>query len=147
MEIAKSPQGDPPPLSPAVNHPPHAKMKHTEEADALVPEFAARWRARKRTSQQIIFDKIRGKGKQEKDDLLVYVPKRHPNTYPRKIIQNTLKIHRYLNNPTKRIFISMSCSRKDRMTGKQLYEASHLYLMIAMNTENVQNDHNSTSHS
>jgi hypothetical protein len=30
-----------------VNHPPHAKMKHTEEADALVPEFAARWRARK----------------------------------------------------------------------------------------------------
>jgi hypothetical protein len=47
MEVAKSPQGDPPLLSPAVNHPPHAKMKHTEEADALVPEFAARWRARK----------------------------------------------------------------------------------------------------
>ncbi len=27
------------------------------------------------------------------------------------------------------------------MTGKQLYEASHLYLMIAMDTENVQNNH------
>jgi hypothetical protein len=26
----------------------------------------------------------------------------------------------------------MSCSRKDKMTGKQLYEASHLYLMIAI---------------
>ena len=48
----KSPQGDspplpPPPPSPAVNHPPHAKMKHTGEADALITEFAARWRARK----------------------------------------------------------------------------------------------------
>jgi len=28
----------------------------------------------------------------------------------------------------------MSCSRKDRMTGKQLYEANHLYLMIAFTT-------------
>jgi hypothetical protein len=27
------------------------------------------------------------------------------------------------------------------MTGKQLYEASHLYLMIAMDTENVKNNH------
>ncbi len=87
------------------------------------------------------------KRKQGEDDLLVYVPMRHPNTHPRKNIQNTLKIHQYLINPTKRISNSMSCNRKDRMTGKQLYEASHLYLMIAMNTENVQNDHNSTSHS
>ena len=37
----------PPLVSPAVNHPPHAKMKHTGEADALVTEFAARWRAGK----------------------------------------------------------------------------------------------------
>ncbi len=37
----------PPPPSPAVSHPPHAKMKHTGEADALVTEFAAGWRARK----------------------------------------------------------------------------------------------------
>jgi len=49
----KKPQGRPPPLffplllSPAVSHPPHAKMKHTGEADALVPEFAARWHARR----------------------------------------------------------------------------------------------------
>jgi hypothetical protein len=48
----KKPQGRPPPpspllLSPAVSHPPHAKMKHTGEADALVPEVAARWHARK----------------------------------------------------------------------------------------------------
>ena len=50
----KKPQGGPPPpflfpllLSPAVSHPPHAKMKHTGEADALVPEFAARWHARR----------------------------------------------------------------------------------------------------
>jgi len=31
-----------------VNHPPHAKMKHTKEADALVTEFAARWHAEKK---------------------------------------------------------------------------------------------------
>jgi hypothetical protein len=72
---------------------------------------------KKKTSQQIIFNKIREKGQREEDDLLVYVPKRHPNTYPRKITQNTLKIHRYLNNPAKRTSISMSCSRKERMTG------------------------------
>jgi hypothetical protein len=30
-------------------------------------------------------------------------------------------------------FISMSCSRKDRMTGKQLYEANHLYSMNSNN--------------
>ena len=37
-----SPSSPPPLPSPAVNHPPHAKMKHTKEADALVTEFAAR---------------------------------------------------------------------------------------------------------
>jgi hypothetical protein len=52
--VEKAPRETPPPfplssplLSPAVNHPPHAKMKHTGEADALVTEFAAGWRARK----------------------------------------------------------------------------------------------------
>jgi hypothetical protein len=46
--MQKAPRETPPsPLlpSPDVIHPPHAEMKHTEEADALVPEFAARWRA------------------------------------------------------------------------------------------------------
>jgi hypothetical protein len=52
IPVEKAPRGTPPPLfspppSPAVNHPPHAKMKHTGEADALVTEFAARRRARK----------------------------------------------------------------------------------------------------
>ena len=45
---------------------------------------------RKRTSQQIIFNTIRRKGEQEKDDPLGYVPSKHPNTYPRKFIQNRL---------------------------------------------------------
>ena len=71
----KKPPGRPPPLSPAVNHPPHAKMKHTEEADALVPEFAARWRARKKHLDKLYSTKYEEKGKQEKDDPLVYVPK------------------------------------------------------------------------
>ena len=75
MEIAKSPQGDPPPLSPAVNHPPHAKMKHKGEADALVPEFAARWRANRELLNKLYSTKYEKKGKQEKDDPLVYIPK------------------------------------------------------------------------
>ena len=45
---------------------------------------------KKKTSQQIIFSKIREKEKEEENDLPAYVPKKHPNTYPRKIIQNTL---------------------------------------------------------
>jgi hypothetical protein len=49
IEKCKKPQGRPPPLllSPDVIHPPHAEMKHTEEADALVPELAARWCAKR----------------------------------------------------------------------------------------------------
>ena len=44
----KSPQGEPPPLPPqAVNHPPPAEMKYTEGAEALVPDSAARWRAKR----------------------------------------------------------------------------------------------------
>jgi len=76
----KKPPGRPPPsspplLSPAVNHPPHAKMKHTGEVDALVPEFAARWRARKEHLNKLYSTKYEDKEKQEKDDPLVYVPK------------------------------------------------------------------------
>ena len=134
----KKPQGDPPPLPPPPPFPscesPTTCKDETYRGSRRPSSRIRRQMARKkRTSQQIIFNKIREKGKQEKDDLLVYVPKKHPNTYPRKIIQNTLKNHRYLNNPTKRSFISMSCSRKDRMTGNQLYEAIHLYSMNSIN--------------
>ena len=53
-EVKESHKKTPPPLytppsfPPAVNHPPHAKMKHTGEADALIPELAARWRAKRK---------------------------------------------------------------------------------------------------
>jgi hypothetical protein len=65
-------------------------MKHTGDADALIPEFAARWRAEKKTPQQIIFNKIREKGRKEENDLPAYIMKKHPDAYPRKIIQNNL---------------------------------------------------------
>ncbi len=85
----------PPPLpSPDVTHPPHAEMKHTEGADALVPEFAARWRAKREHLNKLHSTDSRKKRKDGEGDLLVYVPMRHPNTHPRKNIQNTLKIHR-----------------------------------------------------
>ena len=48
---------------------------------------------KKKTSQQIIFNKIREKGKKEENDLPAYITKEHPDTYPRKIIQYTLYIH------------------------------------------------------
>ncbi len=130
----KKPLGRPPPPPlPSCESPTTCKDETYRGSRRPSSRIRRQMARKKRTSQQIIFDKIRGKRKQEKDDLLVYVPKRHPNTYPRKIIQNTLKIHRYLNNPTKRSFISMSCSRKDRMTGNQLYEANHLYSMNSIN--------------
>ncbi len=136
--MQKAPRETPPPSSPPPPFPscesPTTCKDETYRGSRRPSSRIRRQMARKKkTSQQIIFNKIRGKGKQEKDDLLVYVPKRHPNTYPRKIIQNTLKIHRYLNNPTKRSLISMSCSRKNRMTGNQLYEANHLYSMNSIN--------------
>jgi hypothetical protein len=50
-------------------------MKHTGEADALVPEFAARWRARKEHLNKLYSTKYEEKVKQKKNDPLVYVPK------------------------------------------------------------------------
>jgi hypothetical protein len=65
-------------------------MKHTKEADALVTEFAARWRAGKEHLSKLYSTQYEKKGEQEKDDPLGYVPSKHPNTYPRKFIQNRL---------------------------------------------------------
>ena len=68
----------------------------------------------------------------------------HPNT-PTHIHAKSFKTHykfiAIYEIQQKRNFISMSCSRKDRMTGKQLYEASHIYLMIAIIRENIQENH------
>jgi len=65
-------------------------MKRTGEADALIPEFAARWRAKRKHPNKLYSTKYEKKKKKEENDLPAYVPKKHPNTYPRKIIQNTL---------------------------------------------------------
>jgi len=65
----KKPQGRPPPPllpSPDVIHPPHAEMKHTEEADALVPEFAARWRANREHLNKSYSTKYEKKESREK---------------------------------------------------------------------------------
>ena len=124
MEIAKKATRETTPpfffpllLSPAVSHPPHAKMKHTGEADALVPEFAARWHARREHLNKLYSTKYEKKENRKRMTYSSTSKKNHPNTYPRKIIQNGLENHRYLNNPTKRSPISMSRSRKTRITG------------------------------
>jgi len=119
----KKPQGRPPPPFfpppplPSCESPTTCKDETYRGSRRPSPRIRRQMARKKRTSQQIIFNKIREKGKQEEDDLLVYVTKKHPNTYPRQIIQNALENHRYLNNPTKRSFISMSRSRKMRITG------------------------------
>jgi hypothetical protein len=46
-------------------------MKHTGKADALVPEFAARWRANRKHLNKLYSTKHEKKRKQGKDDLLV----------------------------------------------------------------------------
>ena len=79
IKVEKAPRETPPPLPPsfppAVNQPPHAKMKHTGEADAPVPEFAARWRARREHLNKSYSTKYEEQGKKEKNDPLVHVPK------------------------------------------------------------------------
>ncbi len=67
--MQKAPRETPPPpllLSPDVIHPPHAEMKHTEEADALVPEFAARWRANREHLNNYIQQNTRKKESRKK---------------------------------------------------------------------------------
>jgi hypothetical protein len=81
-ESHKKPQGTPPPLHPpsfppAVNHPPHAKMKHTGEADALIPEFAARWRAKRKHLNRLYSTKYEKKKKRKKT---TYPPTSQRNT-------------------------------------------------------------------
>ncbi len=133
----KKPQGRPPPPFfpppplPSCESPTTCKDETYRGSRRPSPRNRRQMARKKRTSHQIIFNKIQKKGKQEEDDLLVYVTKKHPNTYPRTIIQNALENHRYLNNQTKWAS-SQSCSRKERITGNQLYEASRLYLMIAL---------------
>jgi hypothetical protein len=69
-KMQKAPRETPPPspllLSPDVIHPPHAEMKHTEEADALVPEFAARWRANREHLNKLYSTKYEKKESREK---------------------------------------------------------------------------------
>jgi hypothetical protein len=67
-KMQKAPRKTPPPLllPPDVIHPPHAEMKHTEEADALVPEFAARWRANREHLNKLYSTKYEKKESREK---------------------------------------------------------------------------------
>jgi hypothetical protein len=133
----KIPREKPPPPTPSmrVTHPQQRWNTHGEQQPwfKILPPDGAQ----EENILAINIQHSNKKGKQGKDKPLIYVPNKHPNTYPRKFIQNTLKIHRYLHNPTKRNFISMSCSRKDRMTGNQLYEANHLYSMNSNNYREI----------
>jgi hypothetical protein len=93
IKVKKAPRETPPPLlfppllSPAVNHPPHAKMKHIEEADALVTEFAARWRARKEHLSKLYSTKNEEKENRKR---ITYSSKSQTNT-PTHILANSFK--------------------------------------------------------
>jgi hypothetical protein len=53
-----------------------------------------------------------------------------------------IKIQNHINQATKRLNFAQHELQKEKGNDrKQLYEASHLYLMIAIDTENVQENH------
>ena len=52
-----------------------------------------------------------------------------------------MEIHRYLHNSTKRKLHQHELQKEKANDRKQLYEAEHLYLMIALDTGNVQENH------
>ena len=73
-----------------------------------------------------------------------YSPTSQTNTpthiHERSVIK--IKIQSHINQAAKgRNFTQHELQKEKANDRKQLYEASHLYLMIAMDTENVQNNH------
>jgi hypothetical protein len=86
-EMQKAPRESPPH---GASHTPPAEMKHTWEAADLVQDFTTRWRARGEHLSNYYSTQQQKREIQEKDEQLIYVPHKHPNTYPRKFIQNTL---------------------------------------------------------
>jgi hypothetical protein len=60
-------------------------MRYTGEAAVLVPDSATRWHARREHLSKIIFSVATKRKMHERRKLLVYVPEKHPNTYPLKI--------------------------------------------------------------
>jgi hypothetical protein len=96
IKVEKAPRETPPPLSPSTPPFPSCESPATCKDETYRGSRRPNSRIRrqmarkKRTSQQIIFNKVREKREQEKDDPLVYIPNEHPNTYPRKFIQNIL---------------------------------------------------------
>jgi hypothetical protein len=104
-KLRKSPGKSPlPPLPPHedVNHPPPAEMKYAEEAGALVSNSAARWHARKYILAnyiQCISEKEECRKRMNysstsQEDTPTHIHAKSP--------KKTLKIHRYLSNPTKK---------------------------------------------
>ncbi len=135
----KAPRETPPPLlSPYVNHPPHAEMKHTEEADALVPELAARWRAKREHLNKLYLTICK---EEESSKKIIYSAKSQDHTPSRihaksfKRVRKFITIYINQQNVTPQQHELQQERPNDR---KQLYEANHLYLMIANKTNNVQ---------
>ena len=66
--MQKAPRETPPPPPPPsrCDSPTPCRVKHTEEADALVPEFAARWRANREHLNKLYSTKYKKKESREK---------------------------------------------------------------------------------
>jgi hypothetical protein len=118
-----------PPPPQDVNHPPPAKMTYTEGAANLVPDSAARWRA----SESILANNIQRSNKERRyneETTTRLRPRKNTPTHINAKSVNNIKTQQQYNQATRtQYFNSMRCSRKDQMTGKQLYEANHLCMM------------------
>ncbi len=139
----QKPQGKPPlpPLPP----PPRCESStpsrdETHMGSSSPSSRFCRQMARKKIAfWQVIFSAATKRKLVKEGTLLVYVPGKHPNTYPRKISYKTLKFSIILIKQQKRWNFAQHELQKEKANDrKQLYEANHLYLMIAIITKNVQ---------
>ncbi len=101
IENCKNPREKPPsPPLEDVNHPPPAEMKYAEEAGALVPDSAARWRAR----GFILANYIQCSNREEEcRKRMNYSPtsQEHTPTHIHAKSFKNDKNHRHLNQPTR----------------------------------------------
>ncbi len=130
----KIPQGNLPPLPPKkrVTHPQQRWNTHGEQQPwfRILPPDGAQ-------EESILAINIQHSNKKGKyRERINRSSTSHTNT-PTHNHANSFKTHykfiAIYGIQQKRNFISMSCSRKERMTGKQLYEANHLYTMDSNN--------------
>jgi hypothetical protein len=112
-----------------VNHPPPAKMKYTEEAAVPVPDSAARWRARRGHLSKLYSVQQQRRRMHERKTTRLNPRKNTPTHTHAKAVKN-VKFQHQINQAAKTWnFAQYKLQQEKANDRKQLYEATHLYLM------------------